>query len=62
MGKDGRMRKVRRRVQVDAHATPLAKKVDIQTVDITHVLRLSLLLLASLLEPCMRHSMTLAAC
>lgn len=51
MGKDGRMKKVRRRVQVDAHATPLAKKVDTQVVDIRHVLWLSLLLLSSSFEP-----------
>lgn len=62
MGKDGRMKKVRRRVQVDAHATPLAKKVDIQIVDIRYVLRFSLLLLGSLFEPGMRRSMTVAAC
>ena len=32
MGKDGRMKKVRRKVQVDSHGTPLARKVDIQIV------------------------------
>ena len=31
MGKDGRMRKVRRKVKPVANGTPLAKKVDIQS-------------------------------
>ena len=33
MGKDGRMKQVRRKVHVDADGTPLARKVDVQTVE-----------------------------
>ena len=34
MGKDGRMKEVRRKVRLDAHGTPLARKVEIHTVDL----------------------------
>lgn len=58
MGKDGRMKEVRRRVQVDAHGNPLARKVHVQEC-LREVLTSPLLPYVILSELLLQNSMSL---